>query len=158
MKSSNLASDYHAYLEAYPEGDFATLARSRAQSLANRRVARLAPAAPVVPVATPVTPGMEKRILEYFDGNESHVNTNLRRLIEKNKGTAFSFNTFKIDCGLDILKTEVVEKLGENIVVKVTSRQPVGENNRHCRAERFIETYLFAWDGQAAKPLELIAE
>jgi formylglycine-generating enzyme required for sulfatase activity len=55
IKDSNYASDYEAYLKAYPNGRFATLARARIERLkaAGAQKPQAAPAAPPTPAPVP---------------------------------------------------------------------------------------------------------
>ena len=59
IKDSSYASDYEAYLKAYPNGRFATLARARIERLKAAAGAQKPPAAPASPApqaTTPATP------------------------------------------------------------------------------------------------------
>jgi formylglycine-generating enzyme required for sulfatase activity len=59
IKDSNYASDYEAYLKAYPNGRFATLARARIERLkaaAGAQKPQAAPASPVPQATTPTAP------------------------------------------------------------------------------------------------------
>lgn len=51
IKDSNHAADYEAYLQTYPNGRFAPLARARVQRLKAQSPAASAPSAPVAPAA-----------------------------------------------------------------------------------------------------------
>jgi formylglycine-generating enzyme required for sulfatase activity len=59
IKDSNYASDYEAYLKAYPNGRFATLAHARIERLkaaAGAQKPQTAPASPAPQATTPATP------------------------------------------------------------------------------------------------------
>jgi formylglycine-generating enzyme required for sulfatase activity len=63
IKDSNYASDYEAYLKAYPNGRFATLARARIERLkaaAGAQKPQAAPATPAPQATTPVPPAPQQ--------------------------------------------------------------------------------------------------
>ncbi|MBT5572414.1 MAG: hypothetical protein HOJ90_14445 [Alphaproteobacteria bacterium] len=160
IEDSTRPSDYEAYLEAFPNGQYAFLARNRAKSLREQQVARLSrgpQSAPALPVTSPIDPAEARKILTNINENESRMRVQLKRIIEREKIPKVVFNSTKVDCDLHVRNVEIVERLNSEIVVQIESVQPTWENSWTCpEPEIYTERYLFSWDGSSARPVSLL--
>ncbi|MGZ0247489.1 MAG: hypothetical protein ACKVH1_16270, partial [Alphaproteobacteria bacterium] len=155
VKTSILASDYQAYLEVYPNGNFASLARSRAQSLANRQVARLTPAPQLAPVSSPVSPEDARKIMAYLDDNEGSIKTGIQILLLIENASSLIDPTYA-SCSIDLDEFRVVGQNASGIVVEVSYLHPIAQlYSGHCLMGQTQKQFLFEWENGIARPISL---
>jgi hypothetical protein len=155
VKTSILASDYQAYLEVYPNGNFVSLARSRAQSLANRQVARLTPAPQLAPVSSPVSPEDARKIMAYLDDNEGSIKTGIQILLLIENASSLIDPTYA-SCSIDLDEFRVVGQNASGIVVEVSYLHPIAQLGAgHCLMGQTQKQFLFEWENGIARPISL---
>ncbi|MEP4380226.1 MAG: caspase family protein [Alphaproteobacteria bacterium] len=169
IENSTRPEDYRSYLSTYPDGAYAALARSRAETRDARpeppQIARLS--APNVSVPTPGEPELSTAnaddvsgILAYIDDNEREIRKALEKLIEQTRKRTI-FDSTKAGCDLDIEAFRVLGRRHDGIVLELTSSQPFvsGVGNYGCsNGPRKVENFLFEWTGQTATPLAMLVE
>jgi len=163
VQESTRPSDYEAYLEAFPNGLFASLARNRAQSLKVQQVARLQqPSSSGFTVPdnslVSVSPDEAVAFQDYIDNHGEKLSVRLMDLLSHDP--RFTFERGNPFCELETKKnSNVVGRYAKGVVVSIEIEAPSIEPYRKkpaCLRRSYKQHVLANWDGVSVQILGVL--